>query len=494
MTRKVEYGDFQTPQSLAARVCRLVAGLGLRPAAVVEPTCGEGTFLAAAADSFPQARLYGCERNRAYADTARGRVPGNGRLRIDTADFFSHDWDAALAPLPAPILILGNPPWVTNATVGTLGGSNLPAKSNADKLQGLHAITGSANFDISEWMIRQHIRWLGGRGGAIAMLCKTSVARKVLRQAWATSAPVDRAAIYRIDAAREFGVAVDACLLYARVGTTRSQRCEVYGSLESAVPATAIGYRDGLLLGDVEAYERQSALRGDGTVAWRSGVKHDCSRVFEFRYHGGGWRNGLDEPVRIEEDVVYPLLKSSDVAHGRAPRRRVLVSQRSMSESPLTLQKRAPRAWQYLLAHQKAVAERASAIYRNRPPFSMFGVGTYSFAPWKVAIAGLYKTLQFVKVAPFEERPVLLDDTCYFLPCETEADADALIELLTSKPATEFLSALTFWDAKRPVTARLLNQLDLVKVAKRIGMSSTSLGRSFANVAGAADGHQPGLL
>ena len=124
----------------------------------------------------------------------------------------------------------------------------------------------------------------------------------------------------------------------------------------------------------------------------------------------------------------------------------------------------------------------------------MFGVGAYSFAPWKVAIAGLYKTLQFVKIAPFEERPVLLDDTCYFLPCETEADADALIELLTSKPATEFLSALAFWDAKRPVTARLLNQLDLVKVAKQLGLSSASLSRSFASVGGAADGHQPRLL
>ena len=89
MSRKVEYGDFQTPPSLAARVCALISGLGLRAAAVVEPTCGEGASLAAAADSFPQAQLYGCERNPRYADIARTRVPSNGRLRIDTADFFS---------------------------------------------------------------------------------------------------------------------------------------------------------------------------------------------------------------------------------------------------------------------------------------------------------------------------------------------------------------------------------------------------------------------
>ena len=493
-SRKIEHGDFQTPQSLAARVCGLVAGFGPAPATVVEPTCGKGAFLAAAARAFPQALLYGCERNPRYADAARTRVPSNGRLRIDIADFFSHDWDSALAAFAHPILILGNPPWVTNATIGVLGGSNLPAKSNVDKLQGIHAITGSANFDLSEWMIRQNLCWLGGRGGALAMLCKTSVARKVLRHAWSMSMPVEHAAIYRIDAPREFGVAVDACLLYVRTGAAGNQRCEVFDSLESAHPSATIGYRDGLLLGDVNAYERHAALRSEGSVAWRSGVKHDCSRVFEFRYSGGGWRNGLDEQVCVEEDVVYPLLKSSDVAHGRAPRKRVLVSQRSMSESPLALQRRAPRAWRYLLAHQEAVAQRASSIYRNRPPFSMFGVGAYSFAPWKVAIAGLYKTLRFVKIAPLEGRPVLLDDTCYFLPCENEADCDVLIELLASEPATEFLSALTFRDAKRPITAGLLNQLDLAKLAKRLGKRDANFAHSLANRKGAHDNRQTELL
>ena len=235
-------------------------------------------------------------------------------------------------------------------------------------------------------------------------------------------------------------------------------------------------------------------MRSDDVVAWRSGLKHDCSRVFEFRYAGGGWRNGLDEPVCVEEDVVYPLLKSSDVAHGRAPRKRVLVPQRSMSESPLVLQQRAPKAWRYLLAHQEAVTRRASTIYRNRPPFSIFGVGAYSFAPWKVAIAGLYKTLRFVKIAPLEERPVLLDDTCYFLPCETEAHCDLLLELLASKPATEFLHALTFWDAKRPITAKLLNQLDLAKVAKRLGKWNANFARAFAGLEGVDERRQPRLL
>ena len=501
MSSKIEYGDFQTPLSLAKRVCGLIAASGFRPATVLEPTCGEGAFLVAAADAFPNAMLFGYDRNPRHAETAGRRVPCDGRLRIDAVDFFSHDWDAVLASFAEPILVLGNPPWVTSATVGTLGGGNLPAKSNADKLRGIHAITGSANFDVSEWMIRQNMRWLDGRAGRVAVLCKTSVARKVLRHAWSSRMALERATFHSIDAAREFDVAVDACLLQIGFGARskhqrteqEAQRCEVYADLASVQHATTIGYRDGLLLADVDAYERRSALRSDGFVGWRSGLKHDCSRVFELQRSRHGWRNSLDEPVSVEAEVVFPLLKSSDVAHGRAPRKHVLVPQRSMGESPSALQQRAPKAWRYLHTHRKTLAARASAIYRGRPPFSIFGVGPYSFSPWKVAIAGLYKSLRFEKVAPLDGRPVLLDDTCYFLPCETEADCESLIELLRSPPATEFYSALAFWDAKRPITAKLLNQLDLAAVAKHLDKWSTDLARLLTRRS-SGDSDQPDLF
>ena len=80
--------------------------------------------------------------------------------------------------LPDPILVVGNPPWVTSAAVGSLGGVNLPRKTNIDGLRGIDALTGRSNFDISEWMLRETMRWLEGRVGTMAVLCKTTVARK----------------------------------------------------------------------------------------------------------------------------------------------------------------------------------------------------------------------------------------------------------------------------------------------------------------------------
>src|SRR6266576_4342275 len=43
-----EYGDFQTPLSLAKAVCQRLFEIGYRPKILIEPTCGKGNFILAA--------------------------------------------------------------------------------------------------------------------------------------------------------------------------------------------------------------------------------------------------------------------------------------------------------------------------------------------------------------------------------------------------------------------------------------------------------------
>jgi hypothetical protein len=78
------------------------------------------------------------------------------------------------------LLVLGNFPWVTNSQQGTIGSDNLPKKNNFQSHIGLDALTGKSNFDISEWMLIHAMQWLQNRDATLAMLCKTSVARKLL--------------------------------------------------------------------------------------------------------------------------------------------------------------------------------------------------------------------------------------------------------------------------------------------------------------------------
>ena len=493
----VEFGDFQTPLPLAQSVCSLLLRTGFAPAAIIEPTCGQGTFLAAALEAFPDATVRGYEYNPAHAEAAQRTVSRFSQATVQKGNFFRVDWDTELSKLADPLLILGNPPWVTNAAVGSLGGSNLPEKSNLDGLRGIDALTGRANFDISEWMLRENLRWLRGRHGAIAVLCKTSVARKVLVHAWSASLPIKSATIYRFDAHREFGVSVDACLFFVCLAPgAQTRECAVCDTLNAPRPSSSFGMRDGRLVSDLETYERLQSLSSDGLTGWRSGVKHDCSRVFEFSVKNGELVNGLGEVVSLETDVVFPLLKSSDVASRRPPRKYLIVPHRSMDESSHELRSRAPRAWQYLTAHERTLEARASAVYKKRPKFSIFGIGPYSFAPWKVAISGLYKSLRFTKIGPIDGQPILLDDTCYFFPCDSEEECLCLYQLVSSPFALEFWSSLVFWDSKRPITAKLLNLLDLASLAKKMGVWNPTTRRIAERqmTAYSAGSHQPMLF
>jgi type I restriction-modification system DNA methylase subunit len=191
---KWEYGDFQTPIELAEQTMSVIRDFQIQPKSIVEPTCGKGSFLLAATRIFPNAeRFIGVDINGQYLNEIRTNITNlslNDRIHLISGDFFLLDWTTILDKLPEPILIIGNPPWVTNSKLGMLNSTNIPDKSNFQGRRGYDAITGKSNFDISEWMLLRHLDWLTKRQGVIGMLCKTSVARKVLFHAWSQKLPL----------------------------------------------------------------------------------------------------------------------------------------------------------------------------------------------------------------------------------------------------------------------------------------------------------------
>ena len=471
-----EYGDFQTPPELASQVCKLLADRGTNPASVLEPTCGIGNFLLAAIEQFPHLSAgLGIDVNDAYVAATKAKLAGRSdaaTVKVIHESFFEVDWPTTLGDLAEPILVVGNPPWVTNSALGALGSSNLPDKSNFQNRTGLEAMTGKSNFDISEWMLMKLLDMLSGRRATLGMLCKTAVARKVLVHAWENDVTLSDAEIHPIDAMASFGAAVDACLLVCSLSPASHNRdCRVYRQLGDDNLVATIGYHDDQLVADVAAYERWKHLGGEEIYKWRSGVKHDCSKVMELWQAGNQLRNGFDEVVDLEDDYIFPMLKSSEITngHSKEPTRWMLVTQRAVGADTSVISVLAPKTWEYLKRHGEFLDRRASSIYRNRARFSVFGVGDYTFAPWKVCISGFYKKLQFATVGPYQGKPVVLDDTSYFVSCQSEQEADFIAELLNSRPAREFYSAFVFWDAKRPITIDMLRRLDLSAVARELG-------------------------
>ncbi|MDP2984578.1 MAG: SAM-dependent DNA methyltransferase [Candidatus Latescibacter sp.] len=480
---KWEYGDFQTPQQLAEAAMVTLRRFRINPKTILEPTCGKGSFLLAAIHEFPEAtRFIGVDINKQYLDGLEIKVSSleqRDAIELLQSDFFFFDWRALFLDQPQPILIVGNPPWVTSSELGLLESNNLPPKNNFQERRGYDAITGKSNFDISEWMLLQYLAWLKNCRGVIAVLCKTAVARKVLCHAWKHHLAVSGANMFIIDAKKQFGASVDACFFVIDMrGGISSSDCIVFDDLSTEQPSQIIGYHDEIVLSNVGLYKRWRHIKGsDEAYTWRSGIKHDCSNVMELEPEGEKYRNGTGELISLEDDYVYPMLKSSDIGNGeiRYGRKYMLVTQKYVGEDTSPIKRIAPRTWGYLEANEERLEKRASSIYRNRPKYSIFGVGDYSFSEWKVAISGFYKRLSFKLIKPYQGKVVVLDDTTYFLPCWSESEAHFVENLLNSEPAQQFFKAMIFWADKRPITIEILKRLDLHALSIELGCEAEYL-------------------
>jgi len=474
------FGDFQTPLDLARSVAAFIEREERDIRTVVEPTCGRGSFLRAAAELFGKSpRYFGFDINTKYVGSARSvlREVAPVKGRVEHGDFYKKDWKDFFSHQSAPVLVIGNPPWVTNAAIGVMRGNNLPQKTNFQRHGGFAAKTGKANFDISEWMLIRLLESLQRIKSVVAMLCKTAAARKVLRHAWLNGLEVGPSSLHLIDAKAHFAVSVDACLLYTHTGTAVAEpTATVYPDLSFGRPRHTFGLFGGELVSDIDAYRALRELDGLEYRKWRSGVKHDAAKIMQFRREDSTFVNGLGEKYDLELDCLYPLLKSSDLANGRLrPSKYVLLTQRRVGDDTESLREAVPRTWKYLLDHAQQLDRRRSSIYANRARFSVFGIGDYTFAPWKVAISGLYKSLRFQPVGSSQGKPVVVDDTCYFIPCESRAEAQFFADLLNSDTAQQFISSLVFSDAKRPVTIDVLRRIDLKKLAERTGHQAKAI-------------------
>jgi len=254
------------------------------------------------------------------------------------------------------------------------------------------------------------------------------------------------------------------------------------------------------MLCNVKSYEKWKHLVGkELRYVWRSGVKHDCSKVMEITRTQNAARNTfmnrLGEAYSLDKEYLYPLLKSSDIGNGRVTsyRKLALITQRAVGQDTSVIRERAPKTWNYLKDHEAYLNKRKSSIYKEKPSYAIFGVGDYTFKPWKVAISALYKQLSFQLVGPLDEKIVVFDDTANFLPFDTEKEAKFMLELVTFVPSLEILNSMIFWDEKRPDTIRILERLSLKSVSKELGTLDQYLSFATAIKADATGQFELGL-
>jgi len=482
-----EYGDFQTPHNLSKTVCGILEELS--PNILIEPTFGKGSFIVSAIETFPTLQqIHGVEIHEPYCWHTKFSIlelfverPTLTRpsIYLHCADVFKFDFHKLGKALDRDsILVLGNPPWVTNSELSTLKSTNLPTKSNFKSHNGLDAITGKGNFDIGEYIILMMLDAFAHRIGSLAMLAKNSVIKNVLQDLPKTNHPISNLAALKFDAKLYFNASVDASLFRCDFGSRKAGQGELACKVSTIESPQSIesqfGWVDNKFVSDIVAYQDSHSFDGFSPFVWRQGVKHDCSRILELDLVDGIYKNGFNDDIDIEDDLVFPLVKSSDVQNSplSTPRKFVIVTQKKVGEDTTYIAERFPHLNRYLSDNLKFLSERKSSIYSRKSEYAIFGIGEYSFKPYKVAISGLYKKPCFSLVPPYNGKPTMLDDTCYFLGFDDQSQSVIALLILNSEPAQKLLRSLTFLDSKRPYTKDILMRIDLLKVAKHLGFDN----------------------
>ena len=464
MSGRREFGDYQTPVDFAERVCNYLKKYRhIKPSAVVEPTCGLGSFLKSSL-VLEAGEYYGIEINPNYCVECQAAI-NDERVKIINSDFFAFSSKAYITD-KRKILVLGNPPWVTNSTLSALGSDNLPIKANFKGLKGIDAITGASNFDICEYIILQLINEYRDTDTVISMLCKTSVARNIFKELKRNYVSFSSCDILEFDALKVFGISASACVLVIQLSALQSTSdfCNVYDFDRPETVKSQFGYSDGQFYSNLS--KNTENFDGHCCFEWRQGVKHDCSKVMELTLKNGILQNGRRETVHIEDDIVFPLIKSSmfkePVIHSFS--KFVIVTQKKAREETFHLEKEVPKTWEYLNDNIELFENRRSSIYHGAPAFSMFGVGDYSYSKYKVGVSGFYKRPLFSVLYSDDKKPVMTDDTSYFICFDNYDMAYVAMLLLNSKKVQEFLTSIAFLDAKRPYTKKVLERIDFEKI------------------------------
>lgn len=489
-TDRMDYGDWQTSYGFAKSVCLYLKDSGISPNVIVEPTCGVGNFIAAAIDVFGTVeKVYGVEIDKGHIDQAEQKLlkyKCNNQIlyyELYNTNVFAFDFRKIVHDnQDKNILVLGNPPWVTNSGLGKTDGTNLPMKSNINKTRGIEAITGKGNFDIAESICNLLIDIFSSHPNThFALLVKNSVIKNVLYRQHFQPRRIQDLRQFGFDAKKEFGVSVAASLFECHVGGDCHKQCTSYDFYTKRLSHT-FGWVDEAFVSNVQDYGQTHFLDGQSPLVWRSGIKHDCSKVMELSLNGAVYSNGLNEIADVDDKTVFPLLKSSDIGKGlKGVRKYLILPQTNISENTSSLKRKAPKTYSYLLSHAAYLDGRKSIIYRNKPRFCVFGLGNYSFAPYKVVISSLYSNLIFSLVEPIAGKPVMVDDTCYLLGFENVEYAKLTLFILQSDLLKRFMRNICFMDAKRVISRDLLMRINLYQLSKSIDYSGVDIPKEKIN-------------
>ena len=243
------------------------------PEIVIEPTCGKGNFIVSSLKHFDSVKkVFGIEIYKPYVWESKFNIidyylnnPTKNKPEIFIIHNSVFDFDfktIAKENGTKEILILGNPPWVTNSKLGSLNSSNLPKKTNFKNHNGLDAMTGKGNFDIAEYITLMMIETFQHQKGNIALLVKNTVIKNIVFDQFSKQYRISEIEKYCIDSKKEFNVSVEASLFYCKLNSNPSFKCKEFDFYNNSKAKLNFGWLSDKFVSNIDTYSNTEQIDG----------------------------------------------------------------------------------------------------------------------------------------------------------------------------------------------------------------------------------------
>ena len=175
----------------------------------------------------------------------------------------------------------------------------------------------------------------------------------------------------------------------------------------------------------------------------------------------------------VEPDLLYPLLKASDVRRWKSkPVLSIIVTHKPgmrLNAIPLReMQEKLPRTYAYLKAFEPMLRERGGwevkqAMAAGKPFYCMSEVGDYTFAPWRVGWPNIATELCAAVISEVGGRLVIPQHIVTLVACDCEVEAHYLCATVNSSPVNYAAKAYSQEGGKSFGDPHLLEHIGIPK-------------------------------
>ncbi len=175
----------------------------------------------------------------------------------------------------------------------------------------------------------------------------------------------------------------------------------------------------------------------------------------------------------IESALLYPLARWKSVSKGALDLDEtvILVVQDPIARTGLSrelLQEKYPLTLEYLLQFEELLSSRAAQKrFQSRGEFySMYNVGQYTFSDWKCVWRRMDSRIRAAAVGPrsvagLPPRPVFPQETCVFIPAQSESEAFYLSAVMNSNAVNALACSTSCAGGKSFGSPSLLSRIPL---------------------------------